>query len=107
MMMLARGLCFLALAMATTGCVWRTNEEERQIPSRSYVRPFGRTAGTTISLHGKKRYTFKIDENHDEHGVRYGIDPDTYRVTVRRGDQILLNRVLFIADGETRDIPIR
>ena len=105
------GNAVLAVLAVTTllaaGCVWRTNEEQRQMSARSYVRPIGKTAGTTITLQGKRKYSFKIDTDRDEHGTRYGIEPDSYRVTVRRGDTVLVNRVLFIADGETRDVPVR
>ena len=97
----------LVIAVSMSGCIWRTNEEERQIPARSYLRPIGETAGTTITLEGKQRYSFTIDKNRGEHGKRYGIEPDSYRVTVRRGGKVVVSRVLFIADGETRDLPIR
>ena len=79
-----------------------------QLPrARSYVRFVGRTASTTVLLEGKNRYSFSIDVDRDANGMRYGVVPGSYQVTVRRGDAVVLNRVLFIVDGETRDIPIR
>lgn len=100
-------LALLSLAILTTGCVWRTADEERQMTARCYLRPVGNVAGTSITLEGKRNYTFTIDSDRGKDGARYGVEPGSYRVTVRRGSQILVARVLFIADGETRELAVR
>jgi hypothetical protein len=98
----------LAAFTLVPGCVLRAPTEERQVASRCYLRPSGRTANTTITLAGKQTYTFTIKRNRaPRKAVRYGIAPDTYRVTVLRKGKVILKRVLFIADGETRELPIR
>ncbi len=102
-----KSMAWTCLALLATGCIWRHTAEERQMPARSYVRPIGKTAGTTITLEGKKTYTFEIRRDRRAKATRYGIEPGTYRVTVRRGDAVLIRRNLFVADGETRDLSVR
>ncbi len=96
----------LAVALLAVGCVWRTIEEQHQLEEQSFVRPVGKTAGTTIILKGKRTYKFSISEARDQHGDRYRVAPDTYRATVRRGDRVVVDRKLFIADGETRELRV-
>ena len=97
----------LLAALLTSGCVWRLPEEERQMPARSYIRPTGATAGVTVELQGPRKYSFGIEENRRGNASRYGVEPGTYIVTIRRGDKTVLHRKIFVADGETREIPIR
>jgi hypothetical protein len=97
------------LGPALGSCIWRTHEEQRQMQARSYLRPVGQTAGTTITLQGDRDYTFRLDADQGAEGTRFGIEPGTYRITVRRGEkeEVVVSRVLYIADGETRELPVR
>ena len=100
-------LAALCLLTMSAGCVWQKHDEDRQLTARSYLRPIGKTAGTAIQLEGKTNYSFTIQENRGESGKRYGIEPGTYQVTVRRAGQVVIARTLFVADGETRELPVR
>ncbi len=100
--------CLAALlVLAATGCAWRKIEEQHQMEARSYVRPVGNTAGATVTLTGKRTYNFVIGQRTTSDSPRYAVDPGNYRVTVQRGGQIVLDRMLLLADGETRELRVQ
>ena len=96
---------FLAATLAS--CVWRSHEEAKQLEERSYLRFVGSTTGAHVAIVGKKSYSFVVDASHDPaDDVRYAIDPDNYRVTVTKNGEVIVDRRIFVADGETREVRV-
>ena len=90
-------------AASLTSCVWRSNEEATQLEERCTMHFIGNTAGAHVAITGEQGYSFDIDAGS---GIRYAILPGNYRVTVTKADRVVVDRRIFVAAGETREVRI-
>ena len=97
-------LCLLALLLAT-GC-YRHVTTERQVESSSFIALPSLQADAIVEI-------ARADGSHTTVPVtrggnlRIAVPAGTHRVTVRRGDQVVADRVVFVGPGESKDLDVR
>jgi hypothetical protein len=86
------GACF-------QGC-FRHVAEQRQVPNVAYLSFPGVVRGATVTAEGARSYEFKVS------GARslFEVQAGRYTVTITHGGEILANRIIFVATGETKEV---
>lgn len=87
-----------AAALCLVGC-FREVQEETQLEGAGFLKFPDLAEGTEVRAEGDRSYRFVVG---DPETSRYRIQPGTYRITVSDGQRTILDRRIFVAEGETR-----
>lgn len=95
-------LCFFVL-LSVTGCFARRSETIQK-ESTSFLQFTGNCAGSSFTLQQESMDIYQnisIDE-----GKRYSVKPGVYRLQVSKFQRVIVDRKLFLVDGQTREIEV-
>jgi hypothetical protein len=90
----ASTVAFCTLAMLFTGCGMRRGVV--QLPEIAYLALEGDSAGLQLQI--DDRVPQEVRETRGE--VLYAVEPGRRRVRVWRGDELIVNREVFLARGQ-------
>ena len=93
---LALGLLSMLLF---SGCGYK--EGVATAEQAAYLYFSGNTAGVTVSINGGEAFSVKPGRNN-----QYKIAPGSYLVRVYRGDAMIVERRVYVADGVAKEIGV-
>jgi hypothetical protein len=103
----------LTVSLCLVGCGYR--EGVVQPSPKSYLWFTGNTASAVVYIDGIKPFALKgpydrdpaTDENRPRSEItHYQLQPGKYNVVVKRGDQVIVNRVIILGEGMTTEIEV-
>jgi len=96
-LLISLGLLFV---LFYSGCGYKEGVRNEQMQASVYFT--GNTKGVTVSIDGGQE--FRISRGHNN---QYRVKPGIHNIRVYRGENIIVDRKVYIGDGIAKEIGVR
>lgn len=98
----ARNTVTLSLAAAVLTSCFRHVERSVQLPDVGYLTFSSAPSGASVHAEGPHSYSFLLHSASSDD--RFAVHPGTYLITVEHAGAAVIQRRIFVASGETKDV---
>ena len=102
-------IIFLFLCLILISCSYGTREGVVQKSSKSFLQFVGNVENTSVIIDDGEPFIIRKENDGDRYSphLLYQIAPGKHTIKIYRNDQLIVDRIIFVASSETKEVEIQ
>jgi hypothetical protein len=104
-----KNIIYLILGVILFSCSYGTREGAVQKSSKSFLHFIGNVENVSVIIDGGEPFILKKEEDTKRYSphLLYQVTPGKHTVKIYRNNQLIVDRIIFVASSETKEVEIQ